>query len=281
MAPPTVDPPFKRPNARSKKKLPAPSRARKQPSLNRGQMLLLSAVVIATTGILTVLLRKTVQEYIVSPITTLARFVHSLINLLSERTQLAFVVVVGALLLGRFTLKRFRIRPKIQWLERLKPAKRKAMKSRARLGQTSLDEWREAFRVGGSTKLATDVVALQIRTSVLDAMTRNSDLTAKSIIADAHRNNLAVPDAVREIIVGTPTWLRKPHYLPNRIQNTFLFETIRDRFPRPISESAIAPLHVVVSYVESLSFGDAESNRMQNRMQNVPTIDALSQGNSK
>jgi hypothetical protein len=255
-----TNPPNNRPNATpgaKRRKSKATFQERKR--LDRAQLLLLSALVVAITGILTVLLRRTVQDYIVSPLTTFARFVHSLIDLLSERTQLGVVVSFGSLLLLRFLYRRFLVRPNLKWLKRFKRANRYAAKAHARSVQTVLGTWRETFGVGGSTKLATDVAAVHLRSFVLDAMTRSTDLPEKTIVADVRQQTMPVPGPVRELILGTPSWLMSPQYLPVWVQDVPFVKASLSRFQRPIPAKSIVPLRVVLSYVESISLGDSAS----------------------
>jgi hypothetical protein len=159
------------------------------------KMVLVGAAVLASVGVLTLVLRKTVGEYVAYPLSRLLAFIGSLINAVPESGQAAILLVAASIL----TMAVFLPERKRSARRQRRFGRKAAPDQRESASSSSLAGWRSELMKCQQTDFSAETLAAHIRS-----------LCAAPSVDHAAQGS----SAVHEILAGTPTWLR-PAQVPS------------------------------------------------------------------
>jgi hypothetical protein len=161
------------------------------------QRLALGAIVMAITAILTIVLRESVRESIVVPMTQFFWLVDLLIRAMPQSLQLALLTGLGAAVLMRSIVVNLPT----------PPAEKASAGTRPQ--PTRLGEW--LYHVNGMdhSSYSAERVASDLRKILVSGLIANSGDDRDGLITRAERGELDVPPDVRDVLLGTPPWLTR------------------------------------------------------------------------
>jgi hypothetical protein len=198
----------------------------------------LAAIVFGITALLTIVLRDTVRALVVDPLAQLLWLLGLIAGIFPQRLLLLLIVGIGA------------VAAAITALDRRDTSPIRAYRAPLDSEQTSLTRWMMLAQNAPGSTYAAERISAELRRVAAFRLT-GSDAT-RALVDAVEDGALTVPPDVRELILGTPTWMSGAPRLPISDGVARVLERIGILVARQWTPQALDRLRGVVDYLEGL-----------------------------